>query len=93
MPFVQWYRDATHQGRRLRCVFEDTPLYHDLVRELQLRNLDEKILGDRYDKDSIVLEPETTHFDLLEPARVERHIGALVERLRHGTSPVSLAGT
>ena len=93
MPFVQWYRDATRQGRRLRCVFEDTPLYHDLVRELQLRNLDEKILGDRYDKDTIVLEPETTHFDLLEPARVERHIGALVERLRHGTSHVSLAGT
>jgi hypothetical protein len=89
IPFVQWYRDATRQGRRLRCVFEDTPLYHGPVRELQLRNLDEKLLGEHYDKDSIVLDPDTTHFDLLEPTRVEHHIDALVERLRHGTSPHS----
>ncbi len=83
-PFVRWYTDARREGRRLRCVFEDTPLYHGLVRELLLRNLDQKVLGDLYEEDSIVIEPETRHFDLLEPSRIERHVDALVERLRRG---------
>ncbi|HEU5170615.1 MAG TPA: serine/threonine-protein kinase [Gemmatimonadales bacterium] len=81
-PFVEWYRDATRQGRRLRCVFEDNALYHGLVRELQLRNLDERILGDRYEEESIVVDPDTSHFSLLEPDRIERHVDALVQRLR-----------
>lgn len=93
LPFVEWYREATRRGRRLRCVFEDTPLYHGLVRELQLRNLDEGILGDHYEEDSIVLDPDTGHFDLLEPTRIERHIDALVQRLRDGMSPSDSAIT
>jgi len=87
LPFVEWYRDATRRGRRLLCVYEDTPLYHGLVRELQLLNLDERILGDYYEEDSIVLEPDAGHFDLLEPTRLERHIDALVRRLTQGASP------
>jgi len=81
-PFVGWYRDATAQGRRLRCVFEDSPMYRALVRELPLRNLDHRILGDRYQEESIVIDPDTTHFDLADPARVERHLDWLVARLR-----------
>jgi hypothetical protein len=83
-PFVEWYREARRLGRRLRCVFEDSTLYHQLIRELHLRNLDEKILGDRYEEDSIVIDPDTAHFDLMEPARVERHLDALTQRLRQG---------
>ena len=81
-PFVQWYREATRQGRQLRCVFEDSAMYHGLVRELRVRNLDDQILGGSYEEDSIVIEPDTSHFDLMDPARVERHVDALVQRLR-----------
>ncbi|MCI0408631.1 MAG: hypothetical protein L0191_08715, partial [Acidobacteria bacterium] len=62
----------------------DNALYHRLIREIHLRNLDEKILGDHYEEESIVMEPDTGHFDLMEPTRVERHLDALTQRLRQG---------
>jgi hypothetical protein len=85
IAFVQWYRDATRQGRRLRCVFEDSGPYHGLVRELQLRNLDEGLLGERYEEESIVVDPDTSHFSLLESDRIERHVDALLQRLREAS--------
>ena len=88
IPFVEWYRDATRQGRRLRCVFEDSGHYHGLVRELQLRNLDEGLLGERYEEESIVVDPDTSHFSLLESDRIERHVDALVQRLRAAPAPL-----
>jgi serine/threonine protein kinase len=84
--FANWYRAATAAGCRLRCVFEDTPMYRGLVRELQLRNLDEGLLGDRYEEGSIITEAGTSHFDLVEPSRVARHLEALVARLGGGGS-------
>jgi len=81
-PFAQWYREASARGCRLRCVFEDTPMFQSLVRDLQLRNLDEGILGPHYEEQSVVSEAGTTHFDLIEPARVAGHVQALVSRMR-----------
>jgi serine/threonine protein kinase len=80
-PFAAWYRGAAGKGCRLRCVFEDTPMFRDLVRELQLRNLDEGLLGPRYEEQSLITEAGTSHFDLLDPARVEGHLQALRERM------------
>lgn len=82
--FIGWYREATSRGRCLRCVFEDNEAFRRLVRDLQLKNLDEGILGDRYEEESIVIEPGTGHFDLAHPARLERHLEELVARLRRG---------
>ncbi len=93
IPFIEWYRDATRQGRRLRCVFEDSGHYHALVRELQLRNLDERILGERYEEESIVVDPETTHFSLLESDRIARHVDTLVQRLGQPAAPLTAAAT
>jgi hypothetical protein len=81
VPFAGWYRDAAEKGCRLRCVFEDTPMYRGLVRELQVRNLDEGLLGARYEPESIVSEPCTNHFDLLDPVRIDEHVRALVQRM------------
>ena len=60
-------------------------MYRDLVRELQLRNLDERLLGDRYEEASVIIEAGTSHFDLVEPSRVARHLDALVARVSAGT--------
>jgi serine/threonine protein kinase len=79
--FVEWYRAATAKDCRVRCVFEDTPMFRDLVREMQLRNLDEALLGPAYEEGSIVADAGTGHFDLIEPPRVEEHVRALVDRL------------
>ncbi|MEP7326919.1 MAG: serine/threonine-protein kinase [Gemmatimonadota bacterium] len=81
-PFAGWYRDAAARGCRLLCVFEDMPMYRGLVRELQLRNLDEGILGEHYEEQSVVSVAATAHFDLIDPPRVAAHADALVARLR-----------
>jgi serine/threonine protein kinase len=83
-PFAEWYRAAAAKGTRLRCVFEDTPMFRDLVRELQLRNLDDGLLGPHYEEGSVVAEPGSSHFDLIDPARVEQHARVLVDRLTSG---------
>ena len=64
----------------------DPEMYRGLVRELQLRNLDEGLLGDRYEEGSVITEADTSHVDLLEPGRVARHLEALVSRLGTGAS-------
>jgi hypothetical protein len=69
IAFANWYRAATTRGCRVRCVFEDTGMYRNLVRELQLSNLDHGLLGDRYEELSVVSEAGTSHFDLIDPPR------------------------
>ncbi|MGH9392004.1 MAG: hypothetical protein ACRD1Z_20570, partial [Vicinamibacteria bacterium] len=81
-PFIQWHLDATGRGRSLRCVFEDSAVNRELLKELHLRNIDERILGAHYEEDTLVIEPDAGHFDLLAPERVERHLDALIDRLR-----------
>jgi tRNA A-37 threonylcarbamoyl transferase component Bud32 len=83
-PFAAWYRAAAANGCRLRCVFEDTPMFRALVRELQLRNLDDGLLGPQYEEGSVIAEAGTSHFDLIDPSRVEEHLQALVDRLKNG---------
>jgi serine/threonine protein kinase len=80
--FADWYRAATNLGRHVRCVFEDTTMYRNLVRELQVRNLDHGLLGDRYEELSVVTDAGTNHFDLLQPARISRHLESLVDAIR-----------
>jgi hypothetical protein len=79
---IRWYRQATEAGRLVRCVFEDNEVYRARARALQLRNLDEGVLGEGYRPGSIVVEPVARHFDLLEPSLVMRHLDALVAELR-----------
>lgn len=80
-PFAEWYAAAAERDCCLRCVFEDTPMFRGLVREMQLRNLDEGLLGRRYVPESIVVEAGTNHFDLLDPTRIERHVRALAQHI------------
>ncbi len=68
-------------------MFEDTPMFRDLVRELQLRNLDDGLLGPQYEEGSVVAEAGTSHFDLIDPSRVEEHVQALVDRLDGRSRP------
>ncbi len=81
-PFIRRHVEATARGRSLRCVFEDSGVNPALLKELHVRNIDEKVLGSQYEEDSIVIEPSSSHFDLIDPERVERHLDALIGWLR-----------
>ncbi len=84
-PFAEWYRKAAARGCRLRCVFEDTGMYRSLVRDLQIRNFDEGILGERYEEQSIIADAGMSHFDLLRPGTMVRHLDGLLARIASGT--------
>src|SRR5690606_25663388 len=80
-PLVAWYRSSSERVRRLRCVLEDTEMVNGPLRELRLRNLDERIFGAAYREDSIVTEPGTDHFDLIGTDLILRHVDELVAQL------------
>ena len=83
---IRWYRQATEAGRAVRCVFEDSAVYRERARALQLRNLDEGVLGEGYQPGSITVEAVARHFDLLEPSLIMRHLDAMVAEL--STAPL-----
>ncbi|HEX6944160.1 MAG TPA: protein kinase [Gemmatimonadaceae bacterium] len=77
-PFLSWYRDASANVRGIRCLFEDNELHRSFVTDVLLTQATTKKLGDRYREDSILIEPDTAHFDLERPDVVQKHIEALL---------------
>jgi hypothetical protein len=86
-PFIRWYREASASVRGVRCVFEDTERYRSFVADLMLRHPETGLLGPRYREDTIVIEPDSEHFDLERPDFVGRHLEALLSQLQ--AEPVS----
>jgi serine/threonine protein kinase len=80
-PFARWYREVGAAGTAVTCLFEDTETCNRLLRDVQLRNLDARVLGERYREGSLVIVPETNHFDLLAPDLVLRHLDELVRTI------------
>ena len=77
-PLADWYRAARRQIPIVRMVFgaEEAASAEALL----ARHLDDNVLGDEFDSDSFVIEP-VHHLTLLEPERIQRHIGAVFEAL------------
>jgi len=80
-PFADWFRAASARVDALRCVFERSATCTALVHALRLRNLDDGVLGPRYGEGSLVLESTADHLALMEPARMARHVDAVVAAL------------
>ncbi|MEP6492108.1 MAG: serine/threonine-protein kinase [bacterium] len=77
--FANWFRNAAVRTSVLRCVFEGSALCATLVRALRLRNLDDGVLGPRYDEASLSLEATADHLALIDS--VERHVDAIVDAI------------
>ena len=80
-PFNQWYRDASANIPVVRCVFEDNERHRTFVSSLVLGHPGSHRLGDRYREDSILIEPDTGHFELEKPDIVSRHLEAMLAAL------------
>ena len=80
-PFNQWYRDASANIPVVRCVFEDSERHRTFVSSLVLGHPGSHRLGDRYREDSILIEPDTGHFELEKPDIVSRHLEAMLAAL------------
>jgi tRNA A-37 threonylcarbamoyl transferase component Bud32/pimeloyl-ACP methyl ester carboxylesterase len=77
-PFCSWYRDASANVGVVRCLFEDSEQFRSFVADLVLSQSESKRLGDRYREDSILIEPDSGHFDLERPEIVMKHIEAML---------------
>jgi hypothetical protein len=77
-PLADWYRAARLRIPFVRMVFgaEEAAAAEALL----ARHLDDNVLGDEFDSDSFVIEP-VHHLTLLEPERIQRHIGSVFEAL------------
>ena len=80
-PFNQWYRDASANIPVVRCVFEDSERHRTFVSSLVLGHPDSHRLGDRYREDSILIEPDTGHFELERPDIVSKHLEAMLSAI------------
>jgi hypothetical protein len=79
-PFMAWYRAATEHATNVRCVFEEDPVCERAVADMRLAHLNTGALGPHHRADNIVVEPQTTHFDLFRPDIVYKHLDAVVQR-------------
>jgi hypothetical protein len=77
-PFCSWYRDASANVGVVRCLFEDSEQFRSFVADLVLSQSESKRLGDRYRDESILIEPDSGHFDLERPEIVMKHIEAML---------------
>lgn len=80
-PFPGWFRETSLSVRALRCVFADTEMERQPVKNLLLAHQASGVLGERYHDDSIRIEPGADHFDLMSPGVVNRYLGEMIGSL------------
>ena len=80
-PFQSWYKDVSANVRGVRCVFEDTERFRAFVGDIVLSQPGSNKLGDKYREDTIIIEPDSTHFDLERPEVVQKHLEAILSSI------------
>ena len=80
--FGEMYREAAARVRNVCCVFEDSETCNRLLRNLLVDHMDRRILGEHHRDGALLIEPTPSHFDLIQPERVARHLAVMVEELR-----------
>ncbi|MCK5405823.1 MAG: hypothetical protein KAJ37_00150, partial [Candidatus Krumholzibacteria bacterium] len=83
-PLADWFRAAVNKVPQVRCVFASDNVYAEA---LLSRHLENGVLGDKFSEEMFVFEP-VDHMGLSEPDFVLRYIDRVLEKLRHGESPV-----
>ena len=84
-PFPGWLAEARARVRCVRCVFESSGVTEREVQKLRARGIADPILAEALE-DSIVIEPDSVHFDLVQPTVVERHVRAVIERVERNAN-------
>ena len=79
--FAALYREARARVRSVRCVFEDTEICTRLLRAALMNHMDRGVFGPGHRDGSLLIEPTRSHFELLQPERIARHLAAMVEEL------------
>jgi hypothetical protein len=81
-PLAGWYQDARRAGVGLRVVFASTESEQVPLHDLMLAHVDDEVFGPGFDDSEIVTEPDSRHFDLMQPSIIEKNLVQLVNSIR-----------
>jgi serine/threonine protein kinase len=80
--FAELFRSAAARVPHVRIVVSDVAESNrEVIMSLKLANLDRGLLGDHYRDDSIIVDPNTDHFDLLDSTRLNHHVEELLSTI------------
>jgi hypothetical protein len=78
-PFIKWFRQASENADRVRCVFADDPQKRAIIARVRLQHLENGCLGERFDNDAFAFVPESRHLDLMRTDVFRRHIDGFLD--------------
>jgi serine/threonine protein kinase len=82
--FARRFRGASSAIPYTRCVFSGAGVSNpeaEAIANVKLANLDTGFLGQAYSEDSIAMEYDADHFQLLDPQRLKRYIDPILARI------------
>jgi len=82
--FARRFRGASSAIPYVRCVFSGAGVSNpelEGIGAVKLANLDRGFLGDAYSEDSMVVEYDADHFELLDPQRLKKYIDPIIQKL------------
>ena len=80
--FANRFRAASAAIPYVRHVFSGATSEAEAIAAIKLSNLDSGFLGEGYTADSIVIERDADHFDLMDPTRMNRHVDGIIAKCR-----------
>ena len=82
--FARRFRCASSAIPYIRHIFSGAGIFNpeaDAIASVKLTNLDTGFLGQAYSEDSIVVEYDADHFQLLDPQRLKKYIDPILPRV------------
>lgn len=73
-PFIRWFRQASENAKKVRCVFADDPQKRAIIAQVRLRHLQDGCLGDSFDNEAFAFVPESRHLDLMRTDVFHQHM-------------------
>jgi len=74
-PFIQWFRQASRNTSKVRCVFADDAQKRHLIAKVRMQHMENACLGEAFDNDAFAFVPESRHLDLMQAEVFSRHMG------------------
>ena len=80
--FAQRFRAANSAIPYVRHVFSGATSEVEAIAAIKLANLDSGFLGEGYTANSVVIEKDADHFDLMDPEQLKKHVDRIIAKCR-----------
>jgi hypothetical protein len=77
-PFIEWFRQASENTSKVRCVFADDPAKRAMIANVRLKHLENGCLGKKFENEAFAFVPESRHMDLMKAEVFLKHMEDLL---------------